>query len=247
MRTAEADPNDTSYGDQWSLPKIGWNNVYGTVVPSGSAVVALLDTGVDASHPDLAGQLVGGTSILDGSAGTFDPNGHGTAMAGIIAAVTDNGEGIAGVGYAGVKVMPITVLNADGLGQDSDIILGVVWAVDHGADVINMSFSNPGYSAALQAAIDYAWANDVVIVAATGNDGSSAVTFPAGDRGVIGVSNTDQSDTLAPSSNYGPDVFLAAPGVGNPEYCPGRRLHLGHGHVGVFGGRGWRCGAVACQ
>ena len=163
-------------------------------MPSGSAVVALLDTGVDGSHPDLAGQLVPGTSILDGSDGTTDPNGHGTAMAGIIAAQTDNGQGIAGIGYAGVKVMPVTVLGADGQGQDSDIILGVVYAVDHGADVINMSFSNPGFSAALQAAIDYAWAHDVVVVAAVGNDGSSTATFPAGDRGVIGVSNTDQND-----------------------------------------------------
>ena len=117
--------------------------------------------------------------------------------------------------------MPVTVLDADGLGQDSDIIAGVVWAVDHGADVINMSFSNPGFSESLQAAIDYAWANDVVVVAATGNDGSSAATFPAGDRGVIGVSNTDRSDTLAPSSNYGPDVFLAAPGVGVITTAPG--------------------------
>ncbi len=159
--------------------------------------------------------------MLDSSAGTTDPNGHGTAMAGIIAARTDNAEGIAGIGYAGVKVMPVTVLDANGLGQDSDIIAGVVWAVDHGADVINMSFSNPGFSESLQAAIDYAWANDVVVVAATGNDGSSAATFPAGDRGVIGVSNTDRSDTLAPSSNYGPDVFLAAPGVGVITTAPG--------------------------
>ncbi len=154
-----------------------------------------------------------GRPILDGSAGTTDPNGHGTAMAGIIAALTDNGQGIAGIGYAGVKVMPVTVLDADGLGQDSDIIAGVVWAVDHGADVINMSFSNPGYSASLQAAIDYAWAHNVVVVAATGNDGSSTVTFPAGDRGVIGVSNTDQNDALNASSNYGADTFLGAPGT----------------------------------
>ena len=109
--------------------------------------------------------------------------------------------------------MPVTVLDSDGLGQDSDIIAGVVWAVDHGADVINMSFSNPGYSASLQAAIDYAWAHNVVVVAATGNDGSSTVTFPAGDRGVIGVSNTDQNDALHASSNYGADTFLGAPGT----------------------------------
>ena len=134
-------------------------------------------------------------------------------MAGIIAARTDNGSGIAGIGFAGVKVMPVTVLDSDGLGQDSDIIAGVVWAVDHGADVINMSFSNPGYSASLQAAIDYAWAHNVVVVAATGNDGSSTVTFPAGDRGVIGVSNTDQDDALNASSNYGADTFLGAPGT----------------------------------
>src|SRR4029077_19970283 len=108
---------------------------------------------------------------------------------------------------------PVTVLDASGLGQDSDIIAGIVWATDHGADVINMSFSNPGYSAALQAAIDYAWAHGVVLVAATGNDGSSAASYPAGDRGVIGVSNTDQNDALNPSSNYGVDTFLGAPGT----------------------------------
>ena len=139
---------------------------------------------------------------------TVDPNGHGTAMAGIIAAATDNGQGIAGIGFAGVKVMPVTVLDADGLGQDSDIIEGIVWAVDHGADVINLSFSNPGFSAALQAAIDYAWDHDVVVVAATGNDGSSDPTYPAGDRGVIGVSSTNQSDQLDAASNHGADTFL---------------------------------------
>src|SRR4029079_1910819 len=121
--------------------------------------------------------------------------------------------GIAGIGYAGVKVMPVTVLDANGEGQDSDIIAGVVWAVDHGADVINMSFSIPGFSESLQAAIDYAWANDVVVVAAPGNDGSSTATFPAGGRGVIGVSNADQDYALHGSSNYGTDTFLGAPGT----------------------------------
>ena len=186
------------------------------------------------AHADLAGQLVPGTSILDGSAGTTDPNGHGTAMAGIIAALTDNGQGIAGVGYAGVKVMPVTVLGSDGTGTDSDIIEGVVYAVDHGADVINMSFSNPGYSTALQAAIDYAWAHNVVVVAATGNDSSTTATFPAGDRGVIGVSNTDQTDALNASSNYGADTFLAAPGTDIVSLAVGGRHHDGDGHFGLL-------------
>lgn len=207
-------PNDSGYGDQWSLPRIGWDNVFGSVSPSGSAKVAILDTGIDGSHPDLDGVVVPGTSILDGSNGLSDPNGHGTAMAGIVAAETDNGAGVAGVAYAGVQVMPVTVLGPDGTGQDSDIIEGVVYAAENGADVILMAFSNPGYSALLQEAIDYAWDEGAVLVAAVGNDGSSAPTFPAGDRGVIGVSSTDQSDALSSSSNYGQAVFLGAPGAG---------------------------------
>jgi subtilisin family serine protease len=213
IRTAEATPSDPSYSSQWSLPQIGWDQAYGTVLPGGHATVAILDTGVDASHPDLAGKVVPGSSQFDASQGLTDPNGHGTWLAGIMAAATDNGAGIAGVAYAGVSVMPVTVLGADGTGQDSDIIEGVVYAADHGADVILMAFSNYGYSASLQAAIDYAWSNDVVLVAATGNDGSSVASFPAGDRGVIGVSATDQTDALWAGSNYGADVFMAAPGV----------------------------------
>ncbi|HEY6058465.1 MAG TPA: S8 family serine peptidase, partial [Candidatus Limnocylindrales bacterium] len=212
-RVAEAAPSDPSFDSQWSLPMIGWDQAYGSISPSGSAVVAVLDTGVDASQPDLAGALIPGTSILPGSVSTLDPNGHGTAMAGIVAAATDNAEGIAGVAYAGVRVMPVTVLGADGTGLDSDIIEGVVWAADHGADVILMSFSNPGYSASLQAAIDYAWAQGAVLVAAVGNDASSSPAYPAGDRGVVGVSATDQGDMLWSGSNYGADTFIGAPGV----------------------------------
>ena len=211
-RATEADPSDPGYASQWALPKIGWDSVYGSAI-AGSATVAVLDTGVDASQPDLAGKLIGGTSLV-GSPATSDPNGHGTAMAGIVAAAADNGIGIAGVGYDGVSIMPVSVLGADGTGRDSDVIEGLVWATDHGADVALMAFSASGYSAALQAAVDYAWSHGVVLVAATGNDGSSAAQFPAGDRGVVGVSNTDQSDALNASSNYGADTFLAAPGTG---------------------------------
>ncbi|HET8786022.1 MAG TPA: S8 family serine peptidase, partial [Candidatus Limnocylindrales bacterium] len=211
-RAAEAAPDDPSYGDQWSLAKIGWDQAHDSIVPTGSAVVAVLDTGVDATHPDLDDNLVQGASFVVGSPWDADANGHGTAMAGIVAAETGNGVGVAGVGYAGVRVMPVTVLGSNGLGRDSDIIEGLVWATDHGADVALMAFSASGYSSALQAAIDYAWSRGVVVVAATGNDGSSVPAFPAGDRGVIGVSSTDQSDALSSSSNFGADTFLAAPG-----------------------------------
>ena len=212
-RKAEGLPNDQHVGVQWSLSKIGWPDVYGKVSPKGTAMVALLDTGVDATHPDLKGNVIAGTSILDGSNGLKDSSGHGTQMAGIVAAVTGNSKGIAGIAYKNVKIMPVTVLDATGVGQDSDIIAGVVWAADHGANVILMGFSNPDFSQHLQDAIDYAWAKGAVLVAATGNGGADAPTFPAGDRGVIGVSATDPNDVLAGFSNFGQYVFVAAPGT----------------------------------
>src|SRR5436309_3208910 len=214
-RVSETVPGDPLYPNQWALPQIGWDQVFGTVAPAGTATVALLDTGVDAIHPDLTGTVVPGTSILDGSNGMTDLSGHGTWLAGIIAAQTDNVpvEGVAGVAYAGVTVMPVTVLNVAGEGQDSDIIAGVIWAADHGADVILMAFSNPGFSPNLQDAIDYAWSKGIVLVAAVGNGAVSDATFPAGDRGVMGVAATDANDALAYFSNDGQAVFIAAPGV----------------------------------
>jgi hypothetical protein len=214
-REANAVPSDPAFDSQWSLARIGWDELYGTLAPTGSATVALLDTGVNAGHADLAGSVVPGTSILDpGSSGTSDANGHGTQMAGIVAASTDNAEGMAGIGYAGVRVMPVTVLDSQGVGQDGDIINGVIWAADHGADVILMSFSSPDFSPSLQEAVDYAWSRGALLVGAAGNDGSPAAHFPAGDRGVIGVANTDEGDALNASSNYGDAAFMAAPGTG---------------------------------
>jgi len=216
-RRAEWLPNDPQIGTQWALERIGWPALYSTQTPTGSATLALLDTGVDGTHPDLAGRLIPGASfpggVPDGTDGLIDPSGHGTRLAGLIAAVADNGEGIAGVAYAGVKVMPVTVLDADGVGPDSAIVAGIVWAADHGADVILMGFSSPEPSAHLQDAIDYAWGKGAVLVAATGNDGLATPTWPAASRGVIGVSATDADDALADFSNRGAEVFLAAPGV----------------------------------
>ena len=160
-------------------------------------------------------------------------------MAGIIAAATDNGSGIAGIGYDGVKVMPVTVLDADGHGQDSDIIEGIVWAVDHGADVINMSFSNPGFSAALQAAIDYAWADDVVVVAATGNDGSCARDLPGRrPRRRRRLEHRPEPTRSTRRRTTAPTCSLPPPAPTSRPSLPAA-AHLGHRHVGVVGrGRG---------
>ena len=211
-RKVDAIPYNPEYSAQWALQKIGWEQVYENYIPLETAIVAVLDTGIRASHEEFSGIVVPGKSFIDGSDGLNDPNGHGTWLSGIVGADTENGLGIAGVGY-GIQLMPVTVIGANGEGQDSDIIQGVIWAADHGADVILMGFSNPDFSASLQAAIDYAWEKNIVLVAATGNEGSPDPTFPAGDRGVIGVSATNSSDALISSSNYGQNVFLAAPGL----------------------------------
>src|SRR5947209_16220250 len=174
VRGVQATPSDPGYASQWSLPHIGWDQVFGTIEPAGSATVAVLDTGVDGAHPDLAGKVEPGTSLIEaGSDGRSDPNGHGTWMAGIVAAASDNATGIAGIGYAGVKIMPVTVLGADGTGSDSNIIAGGTYAADHGADVILMSFTNSPFSHGLQNAIDYAWSKGAAVVAAAGNDESA--------------------------------------------------------------------------
>jgi hypothetical protein len=215
VRVSEAIPSDPLYTSQWALPKIGWDNVFGAVDVPGTAKVAILDTGVDAQHPDLAGVVVPGISMIDGSNGMVDPSGHGTWLAGIVAARTDAVpmEGIAGVAFTGVQIIPVTVLNSAGEGRDSDVIAGVIWAADHGADVLLMAFSDPGFSRNLQDAIDYAWSKGAVIVAAAGNTASGEPTFPAGDRGVMGVAATDATDAPAYFSNAGEAIFIAAPGV----------------------------------
>src|SRR3989442_3057123 len=222
VRKAAATPSDPLYPTQWNLPQIGWDQVYGSVTPTGTATIAILDTGVDASHPDLAGHALPGYSTFAGSDPLTDPNGHGTWMAGIAAGATGNGTGVAGVAFSGVSIIPVQVLDSTGGGQDSDIVNGIIWATDNGANVILMPFSNPGFSQSLQDAISYAWSKGVVLVAATGNDASSSTTYPAGDADVVGVSATDQSDALWSGSNYGADTFIAAPGVGIPTTDVGR-------------------------
>jgi subtilisin family serine protease len=172
MKRAGA-PDDPGYAQQWALPKIGWDQAYGVVSVAGSATIAVLDTGVDASHPDLARRVVAGYSSLDGSGPSVDPNGHGTALAGIATATANNGAGIAGVAYSGASISSVQVLGADGTGLDADVVDGVLWAADHGASVILMGFSSADYSAALADALDYASSKGVVLVAAAGNDGTS--------------------------------------------------------------------------
>src|SRR2546425_7245783 len=213
-------PNDPGYAQQWALPKISWDIAYASVPIVGTAMIAVLDTGIDAAHPDLAGRVLPGKGFILGGVPTVDPNGHGTAMAGIAAAKVDNLIGIAGVAYNDAPVAPVQVLRSDGTGLDSDVVAGVLWAADNGAKVILMGFSSPDFSASLQDAVNYAWSKGAVLAAATGNKGSTAPSYPAGMANVIGVAATDQNHSVAANSNTG-SATVAAPGVGIYTTRPG--------------------------
>ncbi|MBU2666442.1 S8 family peptidase [Actinoplanes bogorensis] len=204
---------DTYRSQQWDFNKISVASAWTKSTGSG-VTVAVLDTGVDAKHPDLAADLVGGYDAIANTAGvTTDPNGHGTHVAGTIAAVTGNGIGISGIA-PGAKIMPIRVLNDKGSGYMSDTAEGIIWATDHGAGVINMSLGATSQVTAVTNAISYARSKGVVVVAAAGNErqDGSPTSYPAADAGVIGVAATDSSDKVGSYSNAGSYVDVAAPG-----------------------------------
>ena len=202
MRGIAGTVSTTGVADQWALRKIGWPAAFRSAKAKRDVRIAILDTGVDGPQFGLTGKLGGGFSAFEGSSPLRDPNGHGTWMTSIALAADPS-----------ARVMPVQVLNASGYGTDSDIIKGLVWAADHHANVVLMSFAGAGYSPELQRAIDYAWSKGAVVVAATGNAGSPTPTYPAGDAKVVGVAATDQLDHLWSKSNYGEDTFLVAPGV----------------------------------
>jgi thermitase len=175
-------------------------------------LVAVIDSGIDPFHPDLKGKFIEGISF--DSAGVFDDCGHGTHLAGIIAAATDTAYplGIAGITFNTVRVMPIKSLNRNGDGSNLAIAQGIVYAADAGARVINLSLGATEYSQLLQDATRYAWRRGCVIVSSAGNSGKEEIEYPSGNNFVLTVSATTPSDTLHHSSSYGRMVGVAAPG-----------------------------------
>lgn len=213
------DPNDPAYlgGQQWALSRIQVPQAWDITKGQG-AVVAVLDTGVDVNHPDLQGRLLSGFSYTTDNENVSDLCGHGTHVTGIIAAVANNSTGVAGVAPE-VQILPVKVMDRYQAGYGcygsySDFARGIVYAVDHGAKVINMSFGGTAYSTTLRDAIAYAANRGALLVAAAGNNNSSSPFYPAYFEEVIAVSATDSSDARAPWSNYGDWVDLSAPGVG---------------------------------
>jgi subtilisin family serine protease/uncharacterized protein YkwD len=204
-------PNDTDWSYQWGLQKVHLPAAWDKTRGSSSVIVAVLDTGVDTAHLDLAGATLPGFDLVNGDTDPADDEGHGTGVAGVIAARTNNREGVAGVCW-GCSILPIKVLGSDGRGDLATVAAGIVRAVDTGAQVINLSLGGPAGDPSLDDAIAYATRNGVLLVAAAGNNGSAAPFYPAASPGVISVAATDETDHLYSWSNYGPWVALAAPG-----------------------------------
>ncbi|MCK6528527.1 S8 family serine peptidase [Myxococcota bacterium] len=195
---------------QWNLDAVGvdaaWEHGSGEGV-----VVAVLDTGLSLEGADSPAHIAAGVDVVNGDADPTDDNGHGTHVTGTIAQATGNGVGCAGVA-PGATVMPVKVLAADGSGTTFDLVLGIAWAVENGADVINMSLGGFSPSPLETQAVQAAREAGVVVVAASGNDATPHVAYPAGYPGVIAVGAFTFGNLRADYSNWGRDLDLLAPG-----------------------------------
>jgi len=206
-------PNDTFYNNQWALEKVNAPAAWGHSTGQG-VLVAIVDTGIDLAHPDLASKVR--TDIdwdfANADASADDDHGHGTHVSGIAAAETDNSAGIAGMGWE-ATLLPLKILRADGYGSDTDLAEAICYAADNGASIVNMSLgATGGCPQIIQQAVDYAYARGAVLVAAAGNDLGHTEMYPANCEHVLGVAATASSDTRASYSNYGSHVSVAAPG-----------------------------------
>jgi subtilisin family serine protease len=231
-------PNDPLYPQQWGLATpsavdIDAPAAWDITTGNPSTIIAVLDSGIDTTHIEFAGRLwtnpadgTHGWNFIDNNADITDDNGHGTHVAGIIAATGDNGNGVAGVNWQ-AQIMPLKIIDASGNGSTDNAVSAVYWAVAHGARVINASWDGPSYSQALADAISYANSQGVVFVAAAGNEASNndvVADYPADYRfaNEISVAAVDASGNLASFSNYGAaSVDLGAPGVNIVSTYPG--------------------------
>lgn len=205
----------------WGVDDVDAEQVWGgaenaaDVIPgnvAGQGVkVAILDTGIDYTHPDLDGVYAGGYDFVANDADPKDENGHGTHCAGIVAA-EDNGIGVIGTAPK-ASIYAVRVLDAQGSGTISDIVAGIDWAIDNNMDIISMSLGASSGDSSLEAAINRAYNAGVVVVAASGNDGREGISYPARYTNAIAVGAIDSNHQLASFSNYGPEQDVVAPGV----------------------------------
>jgi subtilisin family serine protease len=201
---------------QWGLDRIHADAAHPVTTGAG-ATVAVVDTGIDAAHPDLAGRILPGYDFVDGDSTPQDGNGHGTHVSGIIAADADNGIGVDSVA-PGAGILPVRVLDDKGSGSDADVAQGINWATDHGAEVINLSLGGslptPGLGVpdAMSAAVARAVQRGVIVVAAAGNDGLPFCENNSLQGKVLCVGSVDKRENRSFFSSFGQGLSLVAPG-----------------------------------
>ena len=202
--------NDPQTGGQYSLDRMRVRDAW-SLSTGASNLIAVLDTGVQFSHPDLAGRLVTGYDFVNDDTDASDDNGHGTWVSGIIAANANDGYGIAGVSWSD-KILPVKIMNGEGSGSTADLLSAIRWSADQGADVINMSVGGFPYSQAMQDAVNYAWSKGAVLIGAAGNNRREENFYPASFDNVVSVSATQPEDEFSNWSSWGPKVDVSAPG-----------------------------------
>ncbi len=206
-------PNDPYVvaGNEWHLTKIQAIQAWSVTAGASSVVIAILDSGVNTAHPDLVGRILPGYDFVNSDTDAADDYGHGTAVAGTVTAAGNNGVGVAGVAY-GCMLLPVKVMDALGSASHSTIAQGIEYAVQQGARIINLSLGGDWPSSTLQNAINFAWSNNVIVVAAAGNNGSTVPQYPAACDHVLAVASSEPDDSRSWFSSYGSYVTLFAPG-----------------------------------
>jgi thermitase len=220
-------PNDPFLKQQWALNKIQAPVLWQVTTGVQGGLIAVLDTGIDQDHEDLFGRVVAEVNFTD-SPICGDVYGHGTHVAGIIAANSNNEIGVVGVAPES-QLMNVKVANDKGECQAKAVASGIIWAVENRANVINISLEIREPSAGLEDAVNYAWSQGAVIIAAAGNDGSVLPVYPARYENSIAVAATRPDDTLAPLSNHGYWLDVAAPGSNIYSLLPGDRYEYKSG------------------
>ncbi len=211
---AFAQPNDPKFDQQYAPQQVGAPSAWDTTFGSEGVTVAIVDTGVDYTHPDLESRF-GTNKGYDFAGGDGDPDApsgenHGTHVAGIASATTDNGTGVSGMSDS--TLLACRALGG-GSGSTADIADAVEYATDQGADIINMSLGGGGYTDTMKNAVSYAVNNGTLPICAAGNNGSGSVSYPAAYDECVAVSAVDENENLADFSQYGPNLDVAAPGV----------------------------------